>query len=390
MTARRIAAKPVMDGSRIKWTLEQVRMSDPGLVRLDWLRFTLPLDAVLSVAAGEAAEWTTEHLIDRRTRSLVRECRGAETVYSTGPVVARLGAEQLVKLLGDGWECGVAESRGMDYYSSRCTVLFQGHEVAHVLAGSRDARQAGTVHFNLFGGAMLHLFRPEYEKLHGWVSHAKGWITRVDLALDVWEGLDVEKARSAYLGGDFDVRGKRPGQREHGSWTLGHSRTFEVGSRDTGKLCRIYEKGDEVFGPEVNDPWVRVEVEVRNNNRVIDLAVLRNPADYFAGAYSFCEDILRWQQGEFAATRIPTKARLVEATVNGEAARLVAWFKRTAAPTCAALLVHCGEAFDEILMGEAWRAPGRMAGWSREQFAAALRTVTRGFAPPGQAAPVGA
>lgn len=376
----RTEAKPVLDGNRLKWTLEQVRAGDPGLVRLDWLRFTLPLDAVCRGVDG-LADLEPLDLVDQRTKDLMREIRGTEVVYTTGPAVAREGARRLVELLGDGFACGLGEARGMDFYSSRCGVLRQGEEVAVVLSGSQKVGQAGTVHFNLYGSCMLWIGRDVYEKLHNWITSEGGQITRVDLALDVFDGADVAQAQDAYLAGDFDVRGKRPGQRNIGSWALHHSRTFEVGGREAGKLMRCYEKGDQVFGHEANDPWVRYEVEIRNNNRVIDPAVLQRPGDFFAGAYPFCESLLSQEKAAFVAQAIPRTPRLQEATAEGECTRVVRWLANAAAPTVAAVLHYAGDAFEQIVLNNTWRTPSRLVGFSPAELQQAFQKVASAFIP---------
>ena len=48
---RTAEARPVMHGGQVKWTLEQIEQTNQGRVRLDWLRFTVPLDAVAKVGS---------------------------------------------------------------------------------------------------------------------------------------------------------------------------------------------------------------------------------------------------------------------------------------------------------------------------------------------------
>lgn len=60
-------------------------------------------------------------------------------------------------------------------------------------------------------------------------------------------------------------------------------RTFYVGTRDSGKLCRVYEKGRQLG--DRNSKWVRIEVELHSTNREIPLEILLGCGDYLAGAY---------------------------------------------------------------------------------------------------------
>lgn len=46
------SAQPVLSGSKIKWTLEAVEQANPNLVRVDWLRFTMPVDSVVPTDDG--------------------------------------------------------------------------------------------------------------------------------------------------------------------------------------------------------------------------------------------------------------------------------------------------------------------------------------------------
>lgn len=384
-TGNRVTARPVTDGRRVRWTLEQVRQADGGkLVRIDWLRCTVPLAAVVGVSPELPSDLGWLDLLDKRGRDVVRESRGVSRLEGdTGAMaVARAGARHLVAVLGfDGFKLGEVEDKGMDYYAARCPVLYEGKVVAYALAGGKSANQADTVHLNIFGGACLYVSHANWSRLHGWIKAACGHITRVDLAVDVFSGDDIEAVRTAYLGGEFDVMGKRPSQSEYGSWTLGHSRTFEVGKRQTGKCLRAYEKGDEQFGPEANDAWIRYEVEIRNSSRVIDLDVLTRPADFFAGAYPFCESLLA-RLGESAqAERIKTGAKLQDATAEAAVTRGVRWFARTAAPMFCRLLEDGGEILSSVMDRERHRLPGRFSGFTRAALVAAMQKVGEALAP---------
>jgi phage replication initiation protein len=129
----------------------------------------------------------------------------------------------------------------------------------------------------------------------------KARITRWDGAVDDFEGFhSVDEAVELYKSGGFNQGGRSPRPRQHGNWitpdTLG--RTFEVGNRKNGKLIRIYEKGKQLGDP--TSSWVRWEVELHANDRVIPWDVLLRPGDYVAGSYP----CLSWVSGQ--ALRIRT------------------------------------------------------------------------------------
>lgn len=376
---RTVEARPVLDGQKVKWTLEQIEQSNQSRVRLDWLRFTVPLDAVIR-SDNELFDLTVVDLLDKRGRDLVRMSRGVDPeAYTTAHKVSHAGACLLVELLGC-LTVGAVEEKGMDYYSARTALMHEGAVVGWCLAGAKAANQAGTVHFNLFGSAMLEIPMDRLPRIAEFVSQSNGRITRADLSLDVWTGHRIEDVRSAYLAGEFDVRGKRPGQREHGSWTLGHSRTFEVGSRATGKMFRGYEKGHEQFGPEVPSEWLRYEVELRDNHRVIDVDVLTRPADYFAGTYGFCARVLADMQVSAEAQTIKTTPELKDVNAEASVVRVVRWLRRTAAPAMVAALRHC-DVLETIFDSEAHRVPRRLLGIGPELLRASFVKVAEALAP---------
>lgn len=386
-----VAAHPVMDGRRVRWTLEQQEQRTQEKVRIDWLRFTLPLDAVVRCDRDLDPDLSALALVDKRARDLVRACRNAdaELDYTGAMAVAKSCARQLVERLGV-FEVGQVEDKGMDYYSARCSILVEGQVVGVCLAGGKSPDQAGTVHVNLFGAACLHLSPAKWATVRQWVAESKGWLTRADLAVDVWTGEDITQMPVWYLEGAFDVRGQRPSQTEAGSWTSGHSRTFYVGKRETGKCLRAYEKGDELFGHEVNDPWVRYEVELRNNARVLDLELLTRPADFFAGAYPFCAALLERLEVVAQAQRIPAGQKLKDATAEAAALRAANWTARVAAPTVCALLSMGGDVLDFIVESNEHRIPGRLRGFTVPQLREAFNKVAAKFAPLAAPSMVGA
>lgn len=385
--AKRVAAKPLLDGERIRWTLEQVEQQTQQKVRIDWLRFTFPLDSLVRVDRQPCPIVDELAAMNRYERELMLACRLADAShdYAGAMALARLGAQTIAALLG-AFEVGPVEDKGMDYYAARCPLLFEGQVVGYCLAGAKSAQQAGTIHVNLYGEACLYVSPAKWVVLRDWIAQAEGWVTRVDLACDVWAGDDIESIPRAYLGGDFDVRGQRPKQSEAGAWTSGHSRTFYVGKRETGKLFRAYEKGDQLFGDEAGDPWIRYEVEMRNNARVIDLDVLTRPADFFAGAYPFTEALLQRLNVAAESQRIPAGQKLQDKTADAAALRTAAWFRRVCAPTFCRLLVAGGDLLDFIAETEAHRMPERMRGFTPSAMRVALEKVAASFAP--RAAPL--
>lgn len=387
MTKRQTPEQAIVAGSKIKATLAQIETENPGLVRLDWLRFSVPLDALLMGCPGVPFDLDAVALMDRRGRDAVRNARTAgieHDGFDNAMQVSKAGAAYLVTILAGALEVGHTEDRGMDYYSVRTALMHCGEVVGWVLAGGKSQAQAGTVHFNLFGSALLSIPIRFYPVLRAWLESSNATITRVDLSLDVWKGLDIAEVPKAWVSGVFDVRGKRPKQAEQGSWTSGHSRTFYVGSRASGKLCRVYEKGDELFGPEHGDEWVRIEVEYRNACRIIDYGVLDRPGDYFAGAYQWCADRLEEARAQFEAQKLVMSVgsdALKDKTAEAAVTRVARWIKRTAAPAIAAFLDHQSDTFFDLIEDQAHRVTGRLKGFDRVAISRAFAQVAAQVAP---------
>lgn len=384
---RTVEAKPVLDGQRVKFTLEQIERENQQKVRLDWLRFTVPLAAVVqserSLAAVTAGDVTVQTAVDGKYRQAFL----ADPAYSAAHMVAMAAGRELVSMLRCGLSLGSVEDRGMDFYAVRVALMHNSAVVGYVMAGSKDARQAGTVHFNLFGQAMLAIPRDRMEIVRSYVAHAKGWITRADLAVDVWNGHRVEDVQTAWLAGEFDVRGKRPSQQNAGSWAAGHSRTFSVGNRGTGKMLRAYEKGDEQFGSREASTqygcaeWIRYEVEIRNNHRVIDLDVLTRPADFFAGAYAFCDRLLTRLEVEASAQSIKTDPEVKDVTVLAAVERVCSYADGTCGAILAAIVMQGGDLLAEIVERNLHRVARRLKSFDPSAIAEAFQKVARRMAP---------
>lgn len=112
-------------------------------------------------------------------------------------------------------------------------------------------------------------------------------ITRIDLAYDSLDKafLTVDLFNEIHTKGGFCKGGRNPDIEYRGNWKKpnGKGRTLYVGSRQSSKFCRIYEKGKQLG---VKDSlWLRIEVEFKNKDIFIPLSVLLNPTEYMVAAY---------------------------------------------------------------------------------------------------------
>lgn len=129
-------------------------------------------------------------------------------------------------------------------------------------------------------------------------------LSRVDVAHDDFDAdhLSVDWANEQDSIGGFWCGGRLPNIQHLGNWKriTGKGRTLSVGNRETGKYCRIYEKGKKE-GDSLS-LWTRAEVEFKGHDRVIPFDILISPSQYFVGAYPCFADFDKYAQPEKIAT----------------------------------------------------------------------------------------
>ena len=129
----------------------------------------------------------------------------------------------------------------------------------------------------------------DWPALAAWVRAHRATLKRVDVAYDDFKGAtaSIAWAIEQYHAEGFNGGGRKPRHQVFGDWLSGDEsdkgRTLGIGSRGSGKYCRIYEKGKQLG--DGASPWTRVEVEWRGKDRVIPFEVLTEPGKYLAGAY---------------------------------------------------------------------------------------------------------
>ena len=123
----------------------------------------------------------------------------------------------------------------------------------------------------------------------------EGKLTRLDICLDFIDGEHtIDGAIDCYENGEFQAKKspKNPLARHIRELSnTGCGETLYVGSRLSGKLVRLYEKGKQL-GDSFSE-WLRVEVEFNTNNkRVISPDALLETDKAFSSAYPYCMRIL--------------------------------------------------------------------------------------------------
>lgn len=142
----------------------------------------------------------------------------------------------------------------------------------------------GSIHFEITGDGCALV--ADWGQLADMLETSDAKITRCDIAHDDYEGdtLSMDWAREQYQTGGFKPsRGVTPNASFVSDEGSGKGCTYYVGSRESGKLARIYEKGKQL-GDKFSK-WCRFEVEWRAVHRQLPVEMLRDPSAYLVGSY---------------------------------------------------------------------------------------------------------
>ncbi|ELW79450.1 replication initiation factor [Acinetobacter sp. WC-743] len=124
-----------------------------------------------------------------------------------------------------------------------------------------------------------------YTFLSNYAERAK--LTRVDLAHDDFDGtkINVDWGDQQDNLGGFQLGNRAPNVEHKGNWKRpnGKGRTLNIGSRQSGKYLRLYEKGRAEGDPD--DNWQRAEVEFKSVDRILPYDILLAPSEYFIASY---------------------------------------------------------------------------------------------------------
>ena len=389
----------VLDGGEVKLRIEAERLRTGSVVHVDWLRFTCLLRNVVPSFRGvrvasdiaqsprfgsEAFHALPEVLRRERMAQLLNDFALNDPEHSEFGVMCQALelAKEACECLGSEFVVSEKLGKGHDFYKYRWSIERAGAEVGWVgfLASGdspRQQNQSQTLHVNLYGSALTFAAIGAPDRLANMVDVHEGKITRVDLALDFFDGMrqSLPDLLEAYKVGEFDVCGRRPASSVAGDWGNGAERSLYVGCRKSGKVTNIYEKGDQLFGREANSPWVRVELRYGNKLRVLSSDILRRPADFFAGASDWHQSQILAAGSAAAAVQVKQTPKLARQTVAAEVRRNIRWAFTAAAPTVAAAFKYLNPSeFLELCNWEVKQLPGRLRKFSDSD----LRTAFTG------------
>lgn len=171
-------------------------------------------------------------------------------------------------------------------YLQNYTLIYANGETGKNLGFLGVGGNHGTVCIHLTGEACNAISKKGFERLYEFFTQTNAKITRVDLAYDDYEGeRNIETAIDYWQKGLFKNGGRPPKMSQVGNFIQpdGSGRTIYIGSRQSGKMARIYEKGKQLG--DVTSDWVRWEVEIKSEKRKIPHDIIIRSGEYLAGMY---------------------------------------------------------------------------------------------------------
>lgn len=143
-----------------------------------------------------------------------------------------------------------------------------------------------TVCISLSGSGCSSIGSHGFSLIREFLEDVTGKITRIDLAHDCHNGeVTLDDVCTWYDAGLFraNSRGKYPNMQLISDCGSNKGSTIYVGSRESGKMFRAYEKGKHLG--DKKSSWVRLELELHSTKRGIPYEILDKVGAYLAGAY---------------------------------------------------------------------------------------------------------
>lgn len=376
-----------VDGDVVRLRLQAERQTSLTPVHVDWVRFTvlrrnvdaLDIDTLFPLPKTDILQLNQEQLelaITAR-RMPIDDLQGEDEFIASHEAMEL--ATSVASALGSQFVVFPEPKRGMDFYKYRYSIELNGSECGWVgfLAASNSPHQVAqskSLHVNLHGMACTFADTGWRDKIADICDDLDGKMTRVDLALDFFDGLTggIEAINDDYKNGLCNVGARKLKCNLVGDWNNGHDRSLYIGSRDAGKITNIYEKGDQLYGEKFNSEWLRIELRYGNQVRVLCSDMLRRPADFFMGASDWHHSMLLKADAIAVPEPVARNARLPIESIKAECARSIKWLKQTAAASLAVAFEHLGvEEFVSIVTNQ--KLPGRMAKFSRADIKAQMK-----------------
>lgn len=402
----------VLDGGEVKFRLGAERQASTNLIHIDWLRFTVFLRNVIPTFEGlpdwnphagskwenylstvkfgtDAYDFLSSVAKEKVIRSTVEgfDVERQDTQFQGACSQAFDLAREVAAILGKEFSVNTTLKPGQDFYKYRFAIERNGFESAWVgfLAagnGKSKGSQDQTIHVNIQGHACTFAETGWREKMAACIDLHAGRITRADLALDMFEGLGYDFARLLpdYKSGVFKNRGKNPACKLDGDWGNDSARSIYIGSRTSGKITNIYEKGDQLFGVNAGSTWVRAELRYGDQLRVLPSDILRTPDTFFSGASDWHDALLLQAGASVLAQSLKTTPVLPQQTVVAEVYRNIKWLRDSAASTLrGALRFMDYDTLLELIVPDLKKLPGRLEKFKASELSDAYQSVVDSF-----------
>jgi len=282
------------------------------------------LDILRRIDAPEKAAFIDTVSITFKSKAYYQAFPDSIAITDDGSDIVADISMRLDEILGFG--ATSKRERGINNYKNAYDL---GNDWGHLAIGGIFQRDSIQIYLN--GQGCLSAKKGWENRLFDYATKVDGKITRIDLAHDIFDGsYSVDKALESHIAGEFkmknapfNLKGEQRGNWNYKALGLENDgRTYYIGSRESGKLFRIYEKGfeqakalkkhketAEIFKNQF-EQWVRIELELGNQNRTIPLDVLLHPAQYLAGSAPALEFISE------AQSRIKVIKKKVKSTVE--------------------------------------------------------------------------
>lgn len=233
--------------------------ADNEIAVVDWVNFTIGMETL-----GESLLDQDEYILD--------EHRWAKAIT--------LFDQQLHDLFGFGITS--KNNSGRNFYKESYVL---GDNMGLVCIGG----QRNTILVMLSGKGCAFADEGWERRLYNFLNviAKRPKLTRIDLAHDDFDGqkINVDWGDQQDNLGGFQCGNRAPNIEYKGNWKRpnGRGRTLNIGSRESGKYLRLYEKGRAEGDPD--DNWQRAEVEFKSVDRILPFDMLLAPSEYFIAAY---------------------------------------------------------------------------------------------------------
>ena len=192
--------------------------------------------------------------------------------------------------------------RGLNGFQQAADLQLDGMQVGLMQYGGES--QKGWIHVGITGRG-CEWIKDWEEADHAVARLERFQYRRVDIAFDTYKReVTHDKVVAAHGSGKFTTNGKPPKINCHIPGDPYDGRTAYIGTRDSEKFLRAYEKGFEIAkgfpasilktigGVPIEDIY-RLELELKPNKSALPEDIIEKRDQYFSGAYPYLHEVLQ-------------------------------------------------------------------------------------------------